>query len=166
MLKRLVAGGVGLGIAAWAGIAGVDNTTRDDAGQITVQGELGAFVTQVGDCINDVPQGAAEELFEVSSVTGVPCDQPHHWQVIHKGEITLPEFSQSEAESKSKALCDAALDKIIDSFDESDIERVAPFADAYTNFFLPTAESWIQGDRTVDCIIGSNDNTYTESFLG
>jgi hypothetical protein len=55
MLKRLVVGGLGLGVAVWAGVAGVDNTTRDEAGQITVQGELGAFVTQLGDCINDLP---------------------------------------------------------------------------------------------------------------
>ena len=166
MLKRLVAGGLGLGVAAWAGIAGVDSTTRDEAGQITVQGELGAFVTKLGDCINDVPQGSSEELLKVSTVTGVPCDQPHNWQVIHKGEITLGEFSESEVERKSKILCDAALERIIDSFDESDYERVAPFEDSYTNFFLPTAESWVEGDRTVDCIIGSNEETYTDSFLG
>ena len=89
MLKRLVVGGLGLGVAAWAGIAGVDSTTRDDAGQITVQGELGVFVTQLGDCVNDVPDGTA---VEVSTLTGVPCDQPHHWQLIHKGDITLEEY--------------------------------------------------------------------------
>ena len=160
MLKRLVVGGLGLGVAAWAGIAGVDSTTRDDAGQITVQGELGAFVTQLGDCINDLPDGT-----KVSTVTGVPCDQPHHWQVIHKDEITLDEYSESGVESETERLCNSALERIFDSFDEADLDRFMQFENAYENYFLPTAESWVEGDRTVDCLIGSADETYTESFL-
>jgi len=166
VLKRLVVGGLGLGVAAWAGIAGVDSTTRDDVGQITVQGELGAFVTQLGDCLNDVPEGSGEEFYTVSTVTGVPCDQPHHWQVIHKEDITLEEFSESEVARKSEILCNAAFEKIFDSFSESDYERVIPFENSYDNYFFPTAESWVEGDRTVDCLIGSDDETYTESFLG
>ena len=166
MLKRLVVGGLGLGGAAWAGIAGVDSTTRDDAGQITVQGELGVFVTQLGDCINDMPESAAEEIYEVSTITGVPCDQPHHWQVIHKGEITLDEFSESGVLRETQILCDAALERIFDSFDESDLERASLFKNSYDNYFFPLAESWAEGDRTVDCLIGSDDETYTESFLG
>ena len=160
MLKRLVVGGLGLGVAAWAGIAGVDSTTRDDAGQITVQGELGAFVTQLGDCINDMP-----DEVKVSTVTGVPCDQPHHWQVVHKGDITLEEFSESDVLRDAQILCDSAFERIFNSFDESDLDRVTQFENSYDNVFFPSAESWAEGDRTVDCLIGSDDETYTESFL-
>ena len=160
MLKRLVVGGLGLGVAAWAGIAGVDSTTRDDAGQITVQGELGVFVTQLGDCINDMPDATT-----ISTVTGVPCDQPHHWQLIHKGEITLEEFSESGVMREAEILCDSALDGIFDSFDESDIDRVAQFENSYDNYFFPSSESWVEGDRTVDCLIGSDEETYTGSLL-
>ena len=163
MLKRLVVGGLGLGVAAWAGIAGVYSTTRDDAGQITVQGELGVFVTQLGDCVNDVPDGTA---VEVSTLTGVPCDQPHHWQLIHKGEITLEEFSESGVLRESEDICTAALESIFDSFDDSDIDRITVFENAYSNYLFPVAESWAEGDRTVDCMLGSDEETYTESFLG
>ena len=166
MLKRLVVGGLGLGVAAWAGIAGVDSTTRDDAGQITVQGELGAFVTQLGDCINDVPEETTSEVISFSTVTGVPCDQPHHWQVVHKGEITLEEFSESGVMREAEILCASALDGIFDSFDESDIDRVAQFENSYDTSFFPSPESWVEGDRTVDCLIGSDEETYTDSFLG
>ncbi len=166
MLKRLVAGGLGLGVAVWAGVAGVDNTTRDEAGQITVQGDLGAFVTQLGDCINDLPEASPEEIYEVTSVTGVPCDQPHHWQVIHKGEITLEEFSESGVLRESEDICTAALESIFDSFDDSDIDRITVFENAYSNYLFPVAESWAEGDRTVDCMLGSDEETYTESFLG
>jgi len=165
VLKRLVVGGLGLGVAAWAGIAGVDSTTRDDAGQITVQGELGAFVTQLGDCINDVPEETTSEVISFSTVTGVPCDQPHHWQVIHKGEITLEEFSESGVMREAEILCASALDGIFDSLDESDIDRVAQFENSYDTSFFPSPESWVEGDRTVDCLIGSDEETYTDSFL-
>jgi hypothetical protein len=165
LLKRLVVGGLGLGVAAWAGIAGVDSTTRDDAGQITVQGELGAFVTQLGDCINDVPEETTSEVISFSTVTGVPCDQPHHWQVIHKGEITLEEFSESGVMREAEILCASALDGIFDSLDESDIDRVAQFENSYDTSFFPSPESWVEGDRTVDCLIGSDEETYTDSFL-
>ena len=165
MLKRLVVGGLGLGVAAWAGIAGVDSTTRDDAGQITVQGELGAFVTQLGDCVNDMPE-ASSEVVGVSTVTGVPCDQPHHWEVIHKGEITLAEFSESGVLRESEEICNAALESIFDSFEESDLDRITDFENAYSNYLFPVAESWAEGDRTVDCMLGSDDETYTTSFLG
>ena len=165
MLKRLVAGGLGLGVAAWAGIAGVDSTTRDDAGQITVQGELGAFVTKLGDCINDMP-GASSEIVGVSTVTGVPCDQPHHWQVIHKGEIALEEYSDAGVLRETEIVCESALEEIFNSFDEADLDRVTQFKNAYENFLFPSTESWVEGDRTVDCLIGSDEETYTESFLG
>jgi hypothetical protein len=166
MLKRLVAGGLGLGVFAWAGIAGVDSTTRDDAGQITVQGELGAFVTKIGDCINDLPNSKGEEKIGFSTVTGVPCDEPHHWQVIHKGEISLGEFSDEGVSREAGILCESALEKIFDSFDESDLDRLTRFENAYDTSFLPSPESWAEGDRTVDCLVGSDDETYTESFLG
>ena len=163
MLKRLVVGGLGLGVAAWAGIAGVDSTTRDDAGQITVQGELGVFVTQLGDCVNDVPDGTA---VEVSTLTGVPCDQPHHWQLIHKGEITLEEYSRSAVKTEARLLCNSAIEELITSFVSANDEEIYEYENAGAFTISPTSESWVEGDRTVDCLIGSDEETYTESFLG
>jgi hypothetical protein len=126
---------------------------------------LGAFVTQLGDCINDVPEETTSEVISFSTVTGVPCDQPHHWQVIHKGEITLEEFSESGVMREAEILCASALDGIFDSLDESDIDRVAQFENSYDTSFFPSPESWVEGDRTVDCLIGSDEETYTDSFL-
>lgn len=160
MLKRLVVGGLGLGVAAWAGIAGVDSTTRDDAGQITVQGELGAFVTQLGDCIND-----SMNTNTVSTVTGLPCDQPHNWQVIHKDEIYLAEFSRSEVKSKTEAICSAEVDELITSYLIVSDEEIEQYENADISYFSPSPESWENGDRTIDCLIGSYTEFYTGSLL-
>ena len=161
MLKRLVVGGLGLGVAAWAGIAGVDSTTRDDAGQITVQGELGAFVTKLGDCIND----DAANTKTVSTVTGLPCDQPHNWQVIYKGEIYLAEFVRSEVKSKTQAICSAEADKLITSYLNVSDKEFDQYENAGISYFSPSPESWENGDRTIDCLIGSYTEFYTGSLL-
>jgi len=160
LFKRIVAGGLGLGVAAWAGIAGVDSTTRDDAGQITVQGELGAFVTQLGDCINDLPDGT-----EVFTVTGVPCDQPHHWQLIHKDEIALDEFSRSGVEDATELVCDAATEELVTSFVNANNDEINDYENAEKYSLFPSEESWAEGDRTVDCLIGSFTEQYTGSLL-
>ena len=160
MIKRLVVGGLGLGVAAWAGIGGVDSTTRDEVGQITVQGELGAFATQLGDCINDLP-----EVKEVYTITGIPCDQPHHWQIILKDEIALEEFSRSEVDNETNLICDAAATDLATSFMNANDEVIYEYENAQTNYLSPSSESWVEGDRTVDCLIGSYTEFYTSSLL-
>jgi hypothetical protein len=157
MLKRLVAGGLGLGVAAWAGIAGIDNTTRDEAGQITVQGELGAFVTQLGDCINDLPDATL-----ISTVTGVPCDQPHHWQVFHKDEISLSEFALSEVTRKTEAICSVEVENLVNRYVDSADDEINQYENADISYLHPSAESWVEGDRSIDCLVGS----YSEQYIG
>ena len=160
MLKRLVVGGLGLGVAAWAGIAGVDSTTRDDAGQITVQGELGVFVTQLGDCINDMP-----DVTTISTVTGVPCDQPHHWQVVHKQDLAFEEFSRSAVKKEATLICTAAIEELITSFVTANDEEINDYENGQANYLFPMEDSWAEGDRTVDCLIGSFTEFYTGSLL-
>ena len=157
MLKRLVVGGLGLGVAAWAGLAGIDNTTRDDAGQITVQGELGAFVTQLGDCINDLPDATS-----VTTVTGVPCDEPHHWQVFHKEEISLGEFSLTEVKRETEAICSVEVDNLVSRYVNAYDEEIDQYERADISYFHPSEESWVEGDRTIDCLVGS----YSEQYIG
>ena len=68
MLKRLAVGGVAavVGLGVW-GVAGEDHSTRDESGSIVASGDVGAFVTKLGDC------------FETIWLTAValPSDQPN-----------------------------------------------------------------------------------------
>jgi uncharacterized protein YecA (UPF0149 family) len=158
MIKRLVAGGAVLAIGAgvW-GIAGEDHTTRDDSGTIIEAGQLGAFVTQLGDCFESLPN---EEL--ITTVPGVSCNSAHHWQVFYKGDLSLSFFDSTEVENATSELCSSALNRIAD---ELSYEKVDEYQNASMAWLNPTAESWDKEDRTVDCLVGSDDEYFYSSFI-
>ena len=157
MIKKIAAAAAA-GTIAWAGISGIDNTTRDEGGQIVASGDLGAFVTKVGDCINDLPQDS--DLVDV--LKGVPCSESHHWQVIHKENLSLTEFSQSAIDVETETICDAAIESLVNSVDSSKLDE---YQDASQQYFFPTADSWENDDRVVDCLIGSFTETYYTSIF-
>ena len=158
MIKRIAAGGVAavVGISAW-GIAGEDNSTRDDSGSIVAAGEVGAFVTRVGDCYESLSNEST-----VTTVPGVPCTTAHHWQVFHKEDSALSEYDEDLLDTEMVAVCNSALEDLV--YDMSD-ETYETFRSSETTYFFPTSESWVQGDRTIDCLQGSDTVTYYESIL-
>ncbi len=77
-LGKIVGAGVaGLGLVGvgYAGLAGQDETTRNDAGEVIEGGDLGAFRIRIGDCFVDSIEGTFEE------VGAVPCSQLHRSEV-------------------------------------------------------------------------------------
>ena len=106
-----VAAAVGLGV--W-GVAGEDHTTRTDTGAIVEAGDLGAFATRLGDCFDGLPI----EDVEVTTVTGLPCTNAHHWQVVYKAESALEEFSQSAIDSEVRQICESAVSSIADGLSQ------------------------------------------------
>ena len=70
-----VAAGLGLVGVGYAGLAGEDNTTRDNAGQVVEGGELGALRIRIGDCFLDT------EGSTIEAVDAVPCTQSHKFEV-------------------------------------------------------------------------------------
>jgi hypothetical protein len=157
MLKK-IAGVAALGGVAVFGIGSIDNTTRNEQGAIVEAGELGAFVTQVGDCFFELPQGGQG----VSTVPGVPCTEAHHWQVVHKEEIFLSEYSQTEVEALADRVCSNALEEIVMGLSD---EKYLEYQNARSSMLHPTEESWMKDDRTVDCLVGDYSDTYFSSML-
>jgi hypothetical protein len=158
MFKKIV-GAAALGGVAVFGIGAVDNTTRNDQGAIVEAGELGAFVTQVGDCFFEVPR----EEGGISTVPGVPCTEAHHWQVVHKEEIYLSEYSASEVDVMTEQACDEALQSIVGGLTD---EKYLEYQNASVSRLQPTEGSWGKDDRTVDCLVGNHSETYYSSLLG
>jgi len=157
MLKKIV-GSVALGGVAVFGIGAVDNTTRDDSGSIVEAGELGAFVTQVGDCFFDLPQNEVG----ITTVQGVPCSEAHHWQVVHKENISLDEFDAGSVTTLADNLCNRAVENIANSIS---YEKALEYEDASLSGLYPTEQSWLKDDRTVDCLLGNDVITYYSSIL-
>ena len=157
MFKK-IAGVAALGGVAVFGIGSIDNTTRNEQGAIVEAGELGAFVTQVGDCFFELPQGGQG----VSTVPGVPCTEAHHWQVVHKEEIFLSEYSETEVAALADRVCSNALEEIVMGLSD---EKYLEYQNARSSLLHPTAESWMKDDRTVDCLVGDYSDTYFSSML-
>ena len=158
MIKRIAAAATA-GTIAWAGISAVDNTKRDDSGSIVQSGDLGAFVTKVGDCLNGLPTGAQST---VDVVKGVPCTEPHHWQVVHKENISLANFDQTAVDSEAKNVCDNALNSLINTLSESKFNE---YKNSVSTTLQPTSESWAHEDRVVDCLLGSDSETFYTSIF-
>ena len=151
-LGKIVGGTVaGLGLVGlgFAGIAGQDNTTRDETGAIVEGGELGAFRIRIGDCIG----GEMGDLVE--SVEGVPCDQLHEFEVYHA--FNIPEGDNGYPGDAS--IEEQAYIGCYDAF--------APFVGATYeeslygfNTLTPTKEGWEElDDREVLCLIGFYDGS-------
>ena len=157
MIKKIAAAATA-GTIAWAGISAIDNTTRDNSGQITAAGDLGVFVTKVGDCLN----GITKSKLEVDVVKGVPCTEAHHWQVIHKGNLDFNEYSEIAVSQGVDAICNPVFDNLSNSISE---QKFLEYQNAKTQSLFPTAESWAHEDRVVDCLVGSYEETYYTSLF-
>jgi hypothetical protein len=151
-IGKLVGGAVaGLGVVGlgYAGIAGQDNTTRDESGAIISEGEVGAFRIQLGDCLNGLSGGLVE------SVEGVPCSEPHSEEVYHafnldEGDGTFP--GDEVVGTAADEGCYAAFEPFVGTtFEESEYGFSS---------LTPSEESWDElDDREVLCLIANYDGT-------
>jgi hypothetical protein len=137
---------------------------RNSEGTITTQGELDAFETQIGDCFVSIPGSSdAADVVEFKTLDAIPCTEAHRWQVVHKGYINnLQDYSESDVSRIAQEICESAYRDIFLSMSEY---KFSEYADAKTINFVPTPKSWKAGDRTVDCLVGSDTTFYYTSAL-
>ena len=163
MLKKLITGGAVLasGAAIW-GVAGQDHTTRDTSGSIVQSGQLGVFVTHVGDCFASLPGSDANGFSKVSTVDAVPCNGSHHWQVFFKGELVQDNYDAAAVETGATNICSDAITNLSNSLSA---DMVSEYQNATSKVLYPTTESFAKGDRKVDCILGNASEIYTDSLI-
>ncbi len=146
---RIIASVAGLGVvgASYLGVAGQDNSVRDETGSVVEAGEVGAFRVRLGDCIQDT----AGEVIE--SVEAVPCDRPHDLEVYHAFNLTGTTFpAEEDLMTDVGDGCYAAFAGFVGAtYEESTLDFGAMW---------PTAESWAQfDDREVLCTVYALDET-------
>jgi hypothetical protein len=146
--RWIAAGAIGAALLAGCDSSSVDETTRDESGQIVGEGELGAFALKVGDCF-DEQAVLSGEPFELVSVGAVPCSEPHTAEVVSvndtffEGEDSLP--AQDVVDSRSAQACLSDLVAYTGQPYEESLFDVIPLT--------PTQDSWdILGDRGLACI--------------
>lgn len=154
LTTRLVAGagaaGLGLVGVGYAGLAGEDDTTRDESGAVVAGGEVGAFRIRLGDCL----LAAADGDFE--SIEAVPCEQPHQNEVF--AAFNLP-FGESAAFPGRDALGAAADDGCLAQF-EPFVGVTYDVSEYGIASITPSEGSWTEvNDREILCLISNYDGT-------
>jgi hypothetical protein len=149
MVRNIIGATVG-GVAIFAGTGALsDDTTRNETGEITASGGVGAFKVRVGDCIQ-----MRDDADTVLSVEGVPCSTPHDAQAF--AEFTLPDLpafpSDDEMFSLAGRGCLGYWAGAVGSAYESD--RTLDMT-----FWHPTELSWAQADRAITCFVISADGS-------
>lgn len=160
-MRTRVIGFIVLGILGLI-LSECSSADRDESGVITNSGDVSAFEIQVGDCFVDLP-GNGEDGNTFSSIEAIPCNQGHKWQMFSTEQLTFSDYSETEAQSQADAMCNQAVQALINGM--SDIKFDA-FQNVQLTYTLPTYKSWtVKGDRAVDCFIGSDTETYFTSVF-
>ncbi len=141
-----------LGVVLIVGYLGA--ARRGDDGSLTGSGTLNVDELREGDCFNT---GDEEEI---SDVDGVPCDEPHGFEVLAVVRHEADAFPT-----------DAGMDQVFESRCVPPFESYvgAPYetSEIYGTMITPSEESWADGDRTFICVLyDPEDETLTESLRG
>jgi hypothetical protein len=139
MEGRSILGIAGAAVAAVIGITSA--AQRNDVGEITAAGSVGAFEVRVGDCFND----EAFENTEISEIPAVPCSEPHDNEVYAAFDITGEWPGDERVEQLAYEGC---LERFAGAVGRSYEESVIDYTTIY-----PTEGSWNQrDDREVLCV--------------
>lgn len=149
-LGRVIAGITAAGGVAIFGSVNAfeDETKRDESGHITTPGGLGAFVVQVGDCVQ-LPDDARL----VVSVEGAPCDARHDAEAYAKFDVSdTTTYDEDRVNAQALQGCVARWRGAIgtDYSTDRDLDVVT---------FQPTSLTWKMGDREVVCFVTSIDGS-------
>jgi hypothetical protein len=117
-----------------------NQATRASNGQINKSGSLSVFSLSVGDCFDNP---ASQQ--DISSVTAVPCSQPHDAQVFAKFGL-----------SGSNAFYPANLTQVASNgcnAQENHLNEALVTDSMAIRFIYPVQHAWELGQRTVSCLI-------------
>lgn len=113
---------------------------RADDGSLTSAGNVDVTELRIGDCFS-----AGDEV-EIADVDGVPCDEPHQYEVFavadHEGDVYPTE---AEMDAIFESTCVAAFEPYVG----------ADYATSslYASMITPSESSWDDGDREYVCTL-------------
>jgi len=130
-------------LAASIGWSAWRSADRDDSGAVVDGGDLDVFQVQQGDCLST---GDGEG--SVSTVTAVPCDQPHESEVYALVDHPADEDAEFPGEDAVGTFADGECVEAFATY------VGAQYEDSQYGIatFVPSPESWADGDREVVCM--------------
>lgn len=129
---------------------------RGTSGEIDRAGEMSATELRVGDCF-DLKDPDAEEL---SDVNARPCASEHEYEIVYL--VTLPSGAYP---------ADSVFDAYLESHCVPSFATYIgkPYQDSALamSWLAPTEASWDEGDRILQCVVWSpNQSRLTSSLKG
>ena len=123
---------------------------RGDDGSLSTSGNVTVDDLRVGDCFNAAEVTSGEEA-EIGDVDGVPCNQPHSFEVFavtnYNGSVYPA--TQAQFESAFAEVCVPPFEDYVG----------VPYADSllWASAITPTEEGWNAGDREFICHLHEED---------
>lgn len=126
--------------------------TGDLAGTMTALPNVVA-VPEVGQCIGDPNDTTYSRGYLV-----IDCTAPHYYEAYATQAVTTAPASDSDSEKAADDFCVAQFATFIG----------IPFNDSTLSYrpFYPTTTSWAQGDKSMTCLVGSDQGGITGSLAG
>lgn len=125
---------------------------RTAGGQVGKRGSMDIFALRLADCFNN--PGA----HSISSVTAIPCTQPHDAQVFAQFNATGSGYPGSTALTRlATAGCNARIG--------GNVDRSKITATMDIRFIFPLPASWQAGHRRISCLIVDPNPDLTSSLL-
>ena len=125
---------------------------RGDDGALSTAGNVTVDELRVGDCFNAGEFSEAADA-EVSDVDGVPCSEPHAFEVFAVGDYGGATFPSTESQFQV-----AFGEVCIPPFEDY---VGIPYADSilWASAITPTEDGWNGGDREFICHLHEEDAT-------
>lgn len=134
-----------------------DDTERDAAGHVVARDDLSTLRLRAGDCF-DNPAFFGGDDEESVTVTGVPCAEPHQFEVYLAVPLTDGDYPGEDAVIEvAERQCDAEFRGFVGVPRARSQLQVA--------YYYPTATSWrLFDDRSIVCFLGVPHQTTTGSL--
>lgn len=161
--KGLAIAGICLSVVWIAGaiaFAAYESSTaaqRSNTGQIIQNGHLSVAGLRAGDCFQNAA-GNQPDTGDVIQITAVACTSPHNAQVIAVLPVSGSAYPgaaafKAQAEAGCKAEARAGLDRA----------QVSP--SMHLLFYYPEQHAWIDGHRSITCVVADSGQDLTSSLL-
>ncbi|MFJ5077681.1 DUF4190 domain-containing protein [Streptomyces sp. NPDC088553] len=142
LVTGIATGGIS---AFWGGVKeGVDEAARSKS----------PFALRAGQCFT--PDGKMEEY--ATNVTVVDCDRPHNGEVT--GGFKLTGFDGWPGEDTIDSIAEKRCETISAGYA---LDTWAVPADVWPYYYVPSAQSWRLGDRTVTCTFADEKKPFKGS---
>ena len=118
---------------------------RGDDGSLSTSGTVTVDDLRVGDCFNSTDEG------EISDVDGVPCAEPHAYEVLAVADYNGSVYPATDAQ------LDQAFGEVCLPPFEAYVGLPYEESVLYLSAITPTEDGWNQGDREFICYLFEQD---------